>query len=303
MLRASIDLGTNTCLLLIAVWDPLLRQPQRVMVDRVSYVRLGQKVDQTHELQPEAMERTLSCLSEYADQVRAAGIDPRSVTAVATSQARDARNGAEFFLQIERKTGFQFRTLSGDDEAQYTFLGGLLPGQDAEMCAVIDIGGGSTELMSTRGGKSLDLGSVRFTERFFLNDPVSDEEFWRCQQAIDLALEGMNSWRISLPEGAELVGVAGTVTSIAAWSLGMKAFDSSRIDGCELTRGDIHRFVEELKWRTIAERRELAGVEAQRADVLLAGSMILWRTMELLSFSSVKVSTRGLRYGVLGISP
>jgi len=299
VLRASIDLGTNTCLLLIADWDPGRQEVARVIGDHAEVVRLGQGVDLSRMLHAEAVERTVYCLKNYAEEVRAAGGRPEEAICVATSQARDARNGAEFFERIARETGFKFRVISGDEEARLTFLGGLLPGMSAERSAVIDIGGGSTELISLSGGRSLDVGSVRFTERFFRSDPVSDPEFWACQDAIDSELDALQTWRKGLDRDFKLVGVAGTVTTLAQWHLGLKNFQREKIDGSVLTRGDVHRMTEDLKWRAVHERMQLPGVTAGRADVLLAGALILWRAMEVLSFPEVRVSTRGLRYGAL----
>lgn len=297
MLRSSIDLGTNTCLLLIAECEG--HDIRRTVGDYSTVVRLGQGVDQNRAFHPDAMERTLKCLRSYAERVRAAGSSPQETIAVATSQARDSKNGAEFFAKIERETGFRFRIISGDDEARLTFLGGLLPGMDPVRSAVIDIGGGSTEIISQIGGKSVDVGSVRFTERYLKSNPVTDQEFWACQESIDQGLRALVDWRKKLSPGTELVGVAGTATTLAAWFLGLESFDAKRIDEVTLTRGDVHRMVEELKYRTIEERRRLPGVEQGRADVLLAGALILWRAMELLHFADCRISTRGLRYGVL----
>lgn len=301
MLKASIDLGTNTCLLLIAEWDPSKQEVSKIVSDHSTIVRLGQGVDQNRQLHPDAKKRTLDCLKSYASKVRDAGLDPLDTIAVATSQARDAKDGKDFFAEVERETGFRFRTISGDDEAKYTFLGGLLPGLKPAQSAVIDIGGGSTEFMAEGGGQSLDIGSVRFTERYLKSDPVTDEEFWACQDAIDEQLEQLMSWRMGVDKDTQLIAVAGTATTLAAWHLELEKFDASKIDQVTLTRGDVHRMVEELKWRTVEERRKLAGIEAQRADVLLAGSIILWRSMEVLGFSSCRVSTRGLRFGVMAI--
>jgi exopolyphosphatase/guanosine-5'-triphosphate,3'-diphosphate pyrophosphatase len=305
MLRSSIDLGTNTCLLLIADWDPGRKSVTRVHGDFAEVVRLGQGVDRERTLHPEAMERTLKCLRVYAARVHEAGLDPAAGVCVATSQARDARNGAEFFSRITAETGFRFRVISGDEEARLTFLGGLLPGTDPSSTAIIDIGGGSTELIAASGGQSVDIGSVRFTERFLKSDPVTDREFWACQEAIDQELEKLQVWRAGLSSssgahgdghvGPGLLGVAGTVTTLAQWHLDLPRFERDRIDGAMLTRGDVHRMVEELKWRTSGERLGLPGVTTGRADVLLAGAMILWRAMELFSFPDVPVYTRGLR--------
>lgn len=301
MIRSSIDLGTNTCLLLVA---DIERESGQVVIrreigDYSTVVRLGEGVDQARSLKDTAMQRTLDCLKGYAEKVRAAGGSPSETIAVATSQARDAKNGGEFFARVERETGFRFQIISGDEEARLTFLGALLPGMKPETSAIIDIGGGSTELIASTGGQSVDIGAVRYTERFLKSDPVTDAEFWACQDAIDRELEVLKPWRKSLRADTELVGVAGTVTSLAAWHLGLARFDATAINQVTLTRGDIHRLVEELKWRTIEERCRLPGLEPKRADVLLAGSMILWRAMELLDFPTCHVSARGLRYGAL----
>jgi exopolyphosphatase/guanosine-5'-triphosphate,3'-diphosphate pyrophosphatase len=298
-IRSSIDLGTNTCLLLIADWDRGRVEPERVVGDYATVVRLGQGVDQNRQLHPEAMARTLACLRKYAEHVRAAGSNPSQTLCVATSQARDAKNGAAFFAEIERETGFRFRIISGDEEANRTFVGALLPAMRPENSVVIDIGGGSTELTGFTGGQSVDIGSVRFTERYLKSDPVTDAEFWAAQDAIDIALVPLDGWRSRLPSGTQLVGVAGTCTTLAAWHLGLERFDAAKIDTCVLTRGDVHRMVEELKWRTVAERMQIPCMEKGRADVLLAGALVLWRAMEILNFADCRVSTRGLRYGVL----
>lgn len=297
--RASIDLGTNTCLLLIAEWDAQSKEIVRAAADFSTIVRLGQGVDQTRALHPAAMERTLACLKTYARELQVRGLDPREALCVATSQARDASNGREFFAKVEAATGFRFKIITGDEEARCTFLGGLLPGMDPAAYAVIDIGGGSTEVIAQDGGQSVDLGSVRFTERYLRSNPVTDAEFWECQSATDSLLEPLKAWRAKHSGHLGLVAVAGTATTLAAWHLGLKSFDAAQIDRLELTRGDVHRMVEELKWRTIEERCSLPGMEPKRADVLLAGALILWRAMEELNFPQCRVSTRGLRYGVL----
>jgi exopolyphosphatase/guanosine-5'-triphosphate,3'-diphosphate pyrophosphatase len=301
MRKASIDLGTNTCLLLVADYDSSARRVVKAIHDQSTMVRLGQGVDRTKRLHPDAVERTRACLRGYAAKLAASGMKPSETICVATATARDAENGAEFFASIEKEFGFRFRTISGDEEAEYMFLGGLLPGMDPVRSAVIDIGGGSTEFRGNADGVSLQLGSVRFTERFLKSDPVTDEEFWSCREGVESALAPALPWRRSLPKDAELVAVAGTAVTLAQFQLGLTVFDPAKIDGLELTRGDIHRMVEELKWRSVAERKALPGIEEGRADVILAGALILWRSLEALEFPKLKVSTRGLRYGVLSL--
>jgi exopolyphosphatase/guanosine-5'-triphosphate,3'-diphosphate pyrophosphatase len=321
-LRASIDLGTNTCLLLIAECDEKGRVAQ-VIDDRATIVRLGEGVDKTRRLSNAAVERTLECLKGYAEVCIKSGVEPCTVIAVGTSSSRDADNGKDFYALVERETGFRFRILSGDDEAKYTFLGGLPPGVDPARAAIIDIGGGSTEFIvqgsaqetaqvsvgdsvtreasDSSPGISLDIGSVRFTERYLKSNPVTDSEFWSCQEAIDAEVSRAIPWREKNSAIENLIAVAGTATTLAAWHLELRQFDPKRIDACVLTRGDVHRQVEELKWRTHEERGQLPGIERGREDVLLAGALVLWRSMELLGFPEVRISTRGLRFGVFAI--
>ena len=288
--QSSIDLGTNTCLLLVKQGDLILH-------DESNVVRLGQGVDQSRMLHPEAMERTLECLRKYASIVKRFGMDPSEVIAVGTAQARDAGNAADFFQHIRNEIGFQFRVLSGDQEAEATFVGAALPAMNPEKMVVMDIGGGSTELVQINGGKSLNIGAVRMTERYLNSDPVTDDEFWKCEAAIDEALSELKSTIDS--EGKDFVAVAGTAVTLAMIQLATPDFDRAHIDGFEITRGDAHRIVEELKWRSVAERKAMVGMEPKRADVILAGALIFWRAMEVLGFKKATISTRGLRYGVL----
>jgi exopolyphosphatase/guanosine-5'-triphosphate,3'-diphosphate pyrophosphatase len=296
MLRSSIDLGTNTCLLLIAEYDGKDPSSLKIHQDYSTIVRLGEGVDKNQTLKAEAITRTLDCLTQYRDYVRKAGLKTEDTLCIATSSARDAKNGIEFFKSVEKETGFRFTIISGDEEARLTHLGGLLPGMDPKKSVVIDIGGGSTEVISSEEGQSLDMGSVRYTERFLKSDPVTDEEFVSCQKSIDEELK-KSKLPTSWGKQKELVAVAGTATTLASWRLGLSEFDPGKIDQARLTVNDIAELVQELKKRTVSERLELTGIEAKRADVLLAGAMILWRTMLYLNFSYTRISTRGIRFG------
>lgn len=295
MKEASIDLGTNTCLLLVKDGDHVLH-------DESTVVRLGQAVDKSGELHPDAMKRAEDCLVRYAQIATKLGVPAREIFAVGTAQARDARNAREFFDRIENKTGIRFTILSGDQEAQATFIGAALPGMNPDKMVVMDIGGGSTEIVGAQGGTSLNIGAVRMTERFFKNDPVTDEEFWKCEAAIDEQLKTLLPWRekLSVAEPT-FVTVAGTAVTLAMVQESLADYDRAKLDGLTITRGDAHRLVEELKWRTVKEREAMVGMEPKRADVILAGAMIYWRAMEVLDFPKAVISTRGLRYGVLRI--
>ncbi len=297
MLRASIDLGTNTCLMLLA--EVASGQIKKVLGDYARIIRLGEGVDKTRSLQPKAIERTLTCLAEYKEIISETGILPSDVVCVATSQARDASNGEAFFDKVEEECGFRFSVLSGKDEARLSFMGSLLPGMDPSNHAVVDVGGGSTEFVTAKEDRSVDLGSVRFTERYLKSDPVIDKEFHNCLDKIDNKLGELMSWRSSIPVDMQMLAVAGTATTLASWHLSLKEFDARRVEEVQLTKEDLHRMVEDLKSMTVVERREQVGIESKRADVLLAGAMIMWRTMEKLRFPNCSVSSRGLRYGVL----
>jgi exopolyphosphatase/guanosine-5'-triphosphate,3'-diphosphate pyrophosphatase len=297
MLKASIDLGTNTCLLLMAEVES--GYVKRVLGDYARIIRLGEEVDKTRCLQPDAIERTLTCLDEYGEIISKAGISHGDVVCVATSQARDAENGGEFFSRVEAELGFRFRVISGTDEARLSFIGSLLPGMEPSNHAVVDIGGGSTEFVTAKEDRSIDLGSVRFTERYLKSDPVIDEEFSICLNEIDNELEGLIDWRSSLPSDMQMLAVAGTATTLASWHLGQEVFNTNEIDKVRLTNNDLRRMVEDLKRMTVKERRDQIGIEPKRADVLLAGAMVLWRTMEKFKFYTCNISSRGLRYGLL----
>ncbi len=218
---------------------------------------------------------------------------------VATSHARDASNGKAFFDKVEAECGFRFRVLSGKVEARLSFMGSLLPGMDPSSHAVVDVGGGSTEFVTAKEDRSVDLGSVRFTERYLESDPVTDEEFHHCLDRVDNKLEELIDWRSSIPTDMQMLAVAGTATTLASWHLGQEEFDAAEVEEIQLTKEDLQQMVEDLKSMTVAERREQVGIEPKRADVLLAGAMIMWRTMGKLRFPICSISSRGLRYGVL----
>lgn len=298
-IKASIDLGTNTCLLLIADCDPQKREVVTIHRHESRVVRLGEGVDQAKVLKPEAMERAMAALRDYVAAAQAQGIAPAEITCAATSQARDAKNGDEFLSRIEKELGLRFRVLSGTEEARAAFRGGLLPGMDPATSAIIDIGGGSTEFVSANDSVSIDMGGVRFTERYLSSDPVSDREFWRCREEIEKALAPAVEWRKRNTHVTTLVAVAGTPTTLASWYHALPKFDAAKIDRTVLARGDLHRMVEELKFRTVAERAALVGMEPGRAPIILAGSLILWRALEQLGFKECTVSTRGLLFGII----
>ncbi len=306
MIQASIDLGTNTCLLLVREVSP---GSERILHDESTVVRLGEGVSASGQLLQAAMERAEACHTSYVGIASQLGVKPHEIVAVGTAQARDAKNAAPFFDHLKNLLGLNFRILSGDEEAKATFLGAKLPLIDASKMVVMDIGGGSTEIVAMprpdQGilGESLNIGAVKITERYFHSNPVTDQDFWAAEEAVIRDLSALKTWRKNLAVAIQgeprFVAVAGTAVTLAMIQSGLNTFKASEIDGVVITRGDAHRMVEELKWRTTEERKAMPGMEPKRADVILAGALIFWRVMEELDFHQAIISTRGLRFGIL----
>lgn len=302
---AGFDLGTNTFLLLIADIGAGQVEP---ILDRETIVRLGKGVDAAGNLNAEAMQRGYACLREYVKLAQQYQVE--KIFAVGTSALRDAANRAEFLNTALEQTGVHLEIISGEKEARLTFAGTLsnktnLPGP----IAVLDIGGGSTEVVigeprlfstgdNTLQARSADIGSVRLTERFAQNDPVLPEEVRRIRQQAETVMRA--TWpAASLAAVKTLLGTAGTITTLAAMAQEMRAYEPRRIDGFKLTRQKLGELSAELQRRTVAERCELPGLSAARADVILAGAIILETFLDLYKFPDLMVSDRGLRYGVL----
>jgi len=296
---ATIDIGTNTVLLLVAERGP---DGQLVAVEEhATITRLGQGVDKTRTLAPEAIERTNACLDRYADVVKRLGVD--KVAVVGTSAMRDAGGGEAIRAHVKARFGVEARTISGDEEARLTFAGALsglkVPGEGRVV--VFDIGGGSTEVVdgdrSTRSigyAHSYDVGSVRLTERHVSGDPPSDAE--KAAVSRD-AREAFASVPDSV-RGAPVVGIAGTVTTLAAISLGMADYDGARVHGLTLEVRELERVVERLARVSLAERTKIPGLEPKRADVIVAGGMVALAFLERVGASSVTISDRGVRWGL-----
>jgi len=303
---ASFDLGTNTFLLLIAEVAEGRVEP---VFEKETIVRLGKGVEAAGNLNAEAMQRGYACLQEYAALAQRHGAG--KIFAVGTSALRDAANRSEFLNAAFEKTGVRLEIISGEKEARLTFAGTLsnktnLPGA----VAVLDIGGGSTEVVigdpktvrregeASLQARSADIGSVRLTERFVHSDPAQPDEVMRLRRQAETVMRA--TWPPeSLAQVKTLIGTAGTITTLAAMAQAMREYDPQRIDGYILTRQKLGEIIIELRRRTVAERCQLPGLSAARADVILAGAIILETFIDLYKFSELMVSDRGLRYGVL----
>jgi exopolyphosphatase/guanosine-5'-triphosphate,3'-diphosphate pyrophosphatase len=280
---AAIDLGTNTTRLIVAdVTDGTVD----AIVRRSTITRLGEGVDARRRLLPLPITRVRNCLADYRRELESLGAERKLL--VATSAVRDAENGEAFLGEIEWSYGFTTRLLSGEQEADLTLRGvGAVDGETI----VIDIGGGSTELIESGTRVSTELGSVRLTERFLESDPPAAGELEELAQAIRSVLEEHD---LSARRG---IGVAGTVTSLAALDLGLVEYDADRVHGHRLGQDAVGAQLERLAALPLAERREVPGLEPERAPVIVAGAAILLEVMRHLELEEIEVSERDLLDG------
>jgi exopolyphosphatase/guanosine-5'-triphosphate,3'-diphosphate pyrophosphatase len=296
---AAVDVGTNSVLLLVAERgrDGVVR-PVREEAD---ITRLGRGVDRTGMLSGEGMQATLDVLARFAALARQDGA--RALVVTATSAARDARNGSEFLDRARERTGAKVEILSGDEEARLSYLAVAqdfaAEGGEAGLLA-IDVGGGSTEFVHGRGRqvlfrRSLDIGSVRLTERCVRSDPPAAAE----QEAIRDVVRGALSALPPFPREVRVVGVAGTVTSLFAIEHAIEPYDAARVHGGWLSVEDVARVRARMCAVPVSERRVLPGMQPKRADVLPAGALLFETALGHLGASGARVSDRGLRWGVL----
>lgn len=293
---ASIDIGTNTVLLLIARIDDRGGIVPVVYEQRIP--RLGRGVDASRYLPPDAVERVLSVLREYRAIIDAH--NPDSVVVCGTSAVRDAVNRTGFVARVREETGFTVEVLSGEEEALWTYRGAISGMPDIGKATVVDIGGGSTEI--TVGGRtaiseriSLDVGSVRLTERFFRHDPPTHPELEQAIEVVENELARAGKFDFA---GSTLIGVAGTATSLAILDQGLKQFDIQALINYSLELRNVDTLFRTLRTMTAEDIRRLSSVMEGRADVMTAGVLILREIMAHFKFPTMIVSERGVRYGL-----
>lgn len=297
---AAVDIGTNTILCVIA--ELTENGHIAVLDDLAEITRLGQDVDRTGRIHPEGEQRSLEVLRRYVARCRELGVE--EIVAGGTSALRDARNSGAVRARFKQELGIEVRVLSGEEEAGYSYLAvhrGLELG--SQELLVIDIGGGSTEFIWGKDSavdrmRSLDMGSVRLTERFLRSDPVRAEECDAMIRAIDGAINTLGK-NHRAREFSTLVGIAGTFTTLAAVEKRLLRYSHGEVHGSVLTLDEVRRQVRLYREKTIAERKQIAGLEPKRADVILAGAWLIERIMSLLGVERVIVSDQGVRYGLL----
>ncbi len=297
MTVAAIDIGTNTVLLLIARIEASGTIVPLAYEQRIP--RLGRGVDASKNLAPDAMLRVIDVLLEYKAICAKHAVE--RVIVCGTSAVRDAQNREEFAALVRLQTGFELEILSGEDEAYWTYRGAISGIPDIRRATVVDIGGGSTEI--TVGTQreilhsiSLDVGSVRITERFLKHDPPTPAELEAARAAVEDALEGASQFDVA---GSTLVGVAGTVTSLAILAQGLKKFSLGAVTNYPLTYDAVEAFFRRLRSLSVHEIHQLADVMEGRSDVIVAGTLILREIMAHFTFDAVIVSERGVRYGIV----
>lgn len=304
---AGIDLGTNTCLCLIA--DCEVNEAGvnlKVVRDEVRVVRLGQGVNATRSLHPEALARAEEVFKEFRRFLDEAKCE--HVLAVATSAARDVTNG-HLLIELGRKYGIPIEIISGEKEAELTFAGSIEPSWKG-LTAVIDVGGGSTEIIlgdenGIRARASADVGAVRLTEAYVTEHPIPHDQFNKMISRVREALQetkhkiskAMSETGTSFDDINQIVGVAGTPTTLAAVDLG-HAYESEIVHGHLFTRAKLEEWALKLSKMKVTERQMLAGMEPKRADVIVAGTICVTEAMRAIGGDTLKVSIRGLRYGV-----
>ena len=294
---AALDFGTNTFLLLIA--EVQNNQVTHVYADYSKVVRLGQDLNKTKKFHPEALQRADECLKYFSDEIKKH--DPDKVLAMATSAARDAENSDELFA-IAQKHQIPLQIIPGEKEAAITFAGATSGPQFHGDVVVIDIGGGSTELIHGNvetqqiiSAKSFDIGCVRLTEKFIGSHPVSAYEIGQVENEINKTLiEYIKTQKVSSKD--QLVAVAGTPTALAAAEIG--GFDAEKIDGYKISADKLKAWTLELAQMSVDQRVQKFGFERGRADGIVVGAMTLWLVCRMLNKEEIVVSTRGVRYGV-----
>lgn len=296
----ALDCGTNSTRLLVVGADgEILDRQMRV-------TRLGQGVDTTRKLSSEAIERTLAVLADYRESMDAHGVARARMAA--TSAARDASNAKEFLTAAKEVTGVEPELLSGDEEGRLSFRGATadLPDANPDGELVVDIGGGSTELVLGKPGSddsikvlSMDIGCVRITERFFRTDPPGAEELRDARQEVSGELARARDSIGSPPSRGRVIGLAGTVSTLGSLQLGIGSYERERVHHTNLTRADVDVWLERLASETTSDRAVRPGMDPGRADVIVGGVLILSEVMEVFDRDTCLVSEADILDGLV----
>jgi len=292
---AAIDIGTNSTNLLITGRDG------RTLERQVTVTRLGQGVDKSRMLTPEAIERTVLCLARYRELLNAHGSPPLRI--IASSASRDALNREEFFDQAENVLGVRPELVSGEEEARLAYRGcttNLTPDTNGHL--IIDIGGGSTELIigtaQLSQAYSIDAGAVRMTERHLRHDPPQPEELLNAIGEVQDLFDDVLRLNPPMAHVRQIIGTAGTIVTIAAVELGQQVFNADELHGLHLTRDAIEDVFRTLATEPFVDRVHNPGLPRDRADVIVGGCCVLVALMRSLDANELIVSTNNILDGI-----
>jgi len=299
---AAVDCGTNSLRLLVVDLD--VDQGHAEQVERrTTIVRLGQGVDRTGVFAEEALIRTFACIEEYAEVI--AGLDVAAVRFVATSAARDVANRDQFLAGVRSRIGVDAEIISGDEEAALSYDGATRElarsGGVDEPVLVVDIGGGSTEFVirSHAGapvrGQSVDVGSVRLTERHLADDPPTAAQVDAVRRDVEAAIATVD---VPLDDARTIVGVTGTITTMAAMVLDLEVYDREQVNEAHLARADVLAAVDQIVAMSVAQRSALPFMHPDRADVIGAGALVLAGVVERLDLPELRVSSHDILDGI-----
>jgi exopolyphosphatase/guanosine-5'-triphosphate,3'-diphosphate pyrophosphatase len=295
---AAIDIGTNSVLLTVA--KLLTDRKLKPVYGAQAVTRLGRDTDRTKRISKQSMNRTLRAVKKFRDVALRHGAE--KIWATGTSALREAVNREEFTSRAKNETGLTIEIVSGKTEAVLTFKGAL---QDLEVdsptIALIDIGGGSTEVSLVINGRlrkstSLNLGSVRLTEQFFPQNIINPDRIGNLEDFLEVNWNSLKNWKF---ENSVLVGTAGTITTLAALDLKLNSYHYEKIHGHILTLAKIRHLYQKLSSMNLPLRRKLLKIEPKRADVIVAGCSILLSFMPFFKFDRIVVSDRSLRWGLI----
>jgi len=299
---ATVDIGTNTVLLLVAERAP--KGGLRAVEEHATITRLGEGVDRTRQLSAVALDRTRKCLEAYARVAERLGAE--RIAVVGTSAMRDAARADVVLSMVRSLFGVEARVIQGHEEARLAFRGalsGLAYGEN-ESAAIFDVGGGSTEVVIGRlapdglqldFAESFDVGSVRLSERYVTNDPPTEGDRLKVVRAAQNAFESVPP----LPATTAIpIGIAGTVTTLAAVSLALVPFDGSVVHGHVMETEEVRRVVEDLASASLDDRKRRPGLNPMRADVIVAGGYVVLALLQHWKARRLRVSDRGVRWGL-----
>ncbi len=302
MRLACIDIGTNSLKLIVADVDD--HQIVNVVRQWAAITRIGQGVDRTHKLHPEAMDRTLIAVENAKREAERLGAE--KIIAVATSAVRDAHNRDEFTQKVVARTGLKLRVLSGDKEARLTYIGTCSdPELRPKKMILVDVGGGSSDFVVGQNGEiedafSVNVGFVRLTEEFMHSDPTAPEELQKAVEYVQTSLQD-RFVGISMSD-RHLVGVGGTISALAAMYQAIyqrAGMHWDTIHRYRLQQKEVAGMLRRLSRMKLEDRKRIPGLPSNRADVIVAGTAIFSTIMNMLDAKEMTVSGRGMRYGVL----